>query len=65
FVRIYPTVVIKETELYKLYKSGQYVPYSLDKAVDVCSKLLNMFEDNGIKKQKRTGITPCRKKASP
>ena len=49
FVRIYPTVVIKETELYKLYKSGQYLPYSLDKAVDVCSKLLNMFEDNGIK----------------
>lgn len=48
-VRIYPTVVIKETELYDLYKCKAFVPYTLEKAVTVCSKLLMMFEENNIK----------------
>jgi len=48
FVRIYPTVVIKETELYKLYKEKKYIPYTLDKAVEVCSKILKKFNDAKI-----------------
>ena len=49
FVRIYPTVVIKETALYHLFESGEYIPYSLDKAVDICAVLLSRFEKNDIK----------------
>ncbi len=49
FVRIYPTVVIKETELFKLYENKKYTPYTLEKAVEICAKLLKMFEEKGIK----------------
>ena len=48
FVRIYPTVVIKETALYELYNNKIYIPYSLDKAVKVCAKLLLKFRENNI-----------------
>ena len=33
FVRIYPALVIKETPLEALYRSGHYTPLSLDEAV--------------------------------
>ena len=48
FVRIYPTVVIKETALYDLYKNKKYVPYSLGKAVKICARLLTEFNKNNI-----------------
>lgn len=47
-VRIYPTIVMKDTELYELYQSGAYKPQKLDEAVDLCSKLLKFFEENNI-----------------
>ncbi len=47
-VRIYPTVVMKNTALEKLYNSGDYCVQTIDEAVDLCSKLLMMFEDNDI-----------------
>lgn len=54
-VRIYPTVVLEGTELAKLYKSGEYVPQTLDEAVSLCSKLLLFFESVGIRVI-RTGL---------
>lgn len=48
-VRIYPTVIMKDTDLEQLYKCGEYVPYSLETSVDLCSKLILMFEENNIK----------------
>ena len=47
-VRIYPTIVMKNTELERLYLSGEYEPNTLEKTVDLCSKLLCMFNDNDI-----------------
>ena len=47
-VRIYPTVVIKNTELGRLYLSGEYNTYSLRESVDLCAKLISMFEENDI-----------------
>lgn len=47
-VRIYPTVIMKETELADLYLSGKFVPYTLEKSVDLCSKLILMFEKSAI-----------------
>lgn len=47
-VRIYPTVIMKNTKLADLYLSGKFVPYSLEQSVDLCSKLILMFESNGI-----------------
>ena len=48
-VRIYPTVIMKETDLANLYLSGEFVPYTLEQSVDLCSKLILMFEKADIK----------------
>lgn len=47
-VRIYPTLVIKDTYLEDLYYKGQYTPLDLDHAVEICSKLYLKFEKAGI-----------------
>lgn len=47
-VRIYPTIVLKGTDLAALYADGHYKPQSISEAVDLCSKLLLMFESNNI-----------------
>ena len=47
-VRIYPTVILKNTKLEKLYISGAYVPDTLDETVNICSELISLFEENNI-----------------
>ena len=47
-VRIYPTVVLKDTELGRLYSEGKYRTYELSDAVELSAKLLDLFEDRGI-----------------
>ena len=48
-VRIYPTLVMKGTDLERLYISGRYIPYGFDDTVKLCSELLLMFEENNIR----------------
>lgn len=47
-VRIYPTLIIKDTYLEKQFNVGEYLPISLEEAVDRSSILLMMFEINNI-----------------
>ena len=47
-VRIYPTVVLPGTLLAELYLSGEYKVPSLDESVELCSHLLEMFDEAGI-----------------
>jgi len=47
-VRIYPTVVLEGTQLAELYRSGEYVPQTIENAADLCAKLLLMFHRNNI-----------------
>lgn len=47
-VRIYPTVIIKETELYDLWTQGRYKEHTLEDAIELCSKLMELFEDADI-----------------
>ncbi len=47
-VRIYPTVIMKNTDLADFYNSGKFVPYTLDESVELCSRLILMFERKGI-----------------
>ncbi len=47
-VRIYPTVIIKDTELYDKWKRGEYPEHSLDDAVELSADLLDIFEAAGI-----------------
>ncbi|MEG1886646.1 MAG: radical SAM protein [Oscillospiraceae bacterium] len=48
-VRIYPTVILKNTALAKLYKDNKYLPQTLQEATDLCAVLLKMFYQAGIK----------------
>lgn len=48
-VRIYPTVVLGETALEKLYFSGEYLPPQLEESVEVCAKLYRIFDEKGIR----------------
>ena len=48
-VRIYPTVVIKGTELDRLMKSGEYTPQTVEQAAQLGSVLIPMFENAGVK----------------
>lgn len=47
-VRIYPTVVIRGTQLERLYNKGEYEPFDVEQSVNLCSKLLGLFNDNHI-----------------
>ena len=42
-VRIYPTLVIKDTKLEKLYKECLYRPLSLDEAIEISSRLYMIY----------------------
>ncbi len=49
FVRVYPTLVIKDTPLFKLYERGDYEPWELEDMVSVCKEILSLFKEAGIK----------------
>lgn len=48
FVRIYPTLTIKDTYLEKMYHKGEYRPHTLTEAVTLSKELLLMFEEADI-----------------
>lgn len=48
FVRIYPTLVLKDTKLEDMYKNGEYSPQEIDNAVMLCKNLLLLFEEANI-----------------
>ena len=48
-VRIYPTVTMRNTLLHKLYNEKKYFPMTFDETVEICSKLLILFEENNIR----------------
>lgn len=48
-VRIYPTVVLKGTMLARLYEDEVFKPQTVDDAANLCTRLVPMFEDAGIK----------------
>lgn len=47
-VRIYPTLVIKDTYLEKIYKNNKYIPLSVEEAVNIVTDILMLFEYNNI-----------------
>lgn len=49
FVRVYPTLVIKNTALERLFIDGSYRPWSLDEMVALCGKVSLLFKAAGIR----------------
>lgn len=48
-VRIYPVVVLKGTKLGELIETGEYVPFSFEKAVEISAAAMILFEESGIR----------------
>lgn len=48
FVRIYPTAVIKETELASLWQRGLYQVWNEDVLLDTLAKIVHLFDGAGI-----------------
>ncbi len=47
--RIYPCIVVKDTELERMYKNGEYKPLALDEAVEQSATLYEYFTENDVK----------------
>ncbi len=47
-VRIYPTVIVKDTELCDMWRAGEYAEHTVEDAVQWCSRIVPMFEAAGI-----------------
>ena len=56
-VRIYPTVIVRGTALYELWCAGQYREHTVEDAVEICARLLPLFEEAGIDVL-RVGLNP-------
>lgn len=56
-VRIYPTVVVRGTELFDRYKSGTYTPPTLTQTVQLCAQIYRKFLHAGIPVL-RVGLQP-------
>lgn len=48
-VRIYPTVILKNTRLGELFQSGEYKSFSFEETVDLCARLLRKFTEKGVR----------------
>lgn len=46
--RLYPTIVLNDTELLNMYKSGRYEPLTTEKAVDITKEMYKILDDAGI-----------------
>ena len=47
-VRIHPTIVFKDTALAESYFNGNYIPMTMDDAIEYCKYALIRFEEAGI-----------------
>ena len=47
-VRIYPTVIVRDTALCDLWRAGRYKEHTVEDAVRVCARILPVFEQAGI-----------------
>lgn len=48
-VRIYPTVILRNTKLGELFESGEYKSFSFEETVELCAKLMRKFTENGVR----------------
>lgn len=46
--RVYPTVIVRDTALYDLWRAGRYREHTVEDAVRVCARILPVFEARGI-----------------
>lgn len=47
-VRLYPTVIVRDTALFEQWQAGSYREHTVEAAVDICARIVPIFEDAGI-----------------
>ena len=47
-VRVYPTVIVRDTVLCDMWRAGRYKEHTVEDAVRVCARILPIFEAAGI-----------------
>lgn len=47
-VRVYPTVIVRDTVLCDMWRAGRYKEHTVEDAVRVCARILPVFEAAGI-----------------
>ena len=47
-VRVYPTVIVRDTALCDMWRAGRYKEHTVEDAVRVCARILPVFEQAGI-----------------
>jgi len=57
YVRIHPTLVLKGTELEKMFMSGTYRPLDLEQAIDITEKVIRLYRQAGVQVI-RLGVHP-------
>jgi len=48
YTRIYPTLVIRDTQLECMYKSSEYKPLTLDESIKYCKELVKIFDRHNV-----------------
>lgn len=46
--RLYPTIVLNDTELYSMYRRGEYEPLSTEEAIDTTKEMYKILDEAGI-----------------
>ena len=57
FIRLYPALVFRHTQLYSMYQKGLYAPWSLKRTLDALKTAVQSFENAGIAVA-RVGLQP-------
>ena len=47
-VRVYPTVVVRDTELETLWRNGEYTALTVSRAVEICAEITKVFKKKNI-----------------
>ncbi len=55
--RIYPSLIIKDTPMEKMYNRGEYSPYSLEEAVKISAEMMKLYKEAHVKVI-RVGLQP-------
>jgi histone acetyltransferase (RNA polymerase elongator complex component) len=58
-VRIYPALVIRDTQMEKDYLEGTYEPYDFERAIKITWAMMNSYEENNVKII-RVGLQPTK-----
>lgn len=48
FVRIYPSVVLRDTPMHRMYLNGTYSPWGLQEMVSVCAEAKRLLDEAGV-----------------